>query len=343
MRSTRRRGAGRWSAVGTLAAVLASAGLLAACTGESHPRGDSTGPTGIAGGGTGSPTPIIGAGSPTRPTAHPTVARRPTPGPTPPTDPRPPTLRPVAVPAACELNAPADGLQLSADAGHVPWRLDPAQVVLQCLRRGLGAAAWRISRIGEHAVAVSEPRSRLVARVRLEQPARHGPAGIWGVTAIDANKELILPLPASSPTPPPSKRPSTRATSRGRATPSPKPSSASPAPTAGGTRTGPSYQRTTSRSSTTRSARTPTSAASDGVRAATSGWSPPSTATSDRTEQPHRQNQPPPRPILMRLPGSAWTPFFESAPDKRRRTAVARDYPFPLVTPPDGTKPIRTA
>ena len=193
MRSTRRRGAGRWSAVGTLAAVLASAGLLAACTGESHPRGDSTGPTGIAGGGTGSPTPIIGAGSPTRPTAHPTVARRPTPGPTPPTDPRPPTLRPVAVPAACELNAPADGLQLSADAGHVPWRLDPAQVVLQCLRRGLGAAAWRISRIGEHAVAVSEPRSRLVARVRLEQPARLGPAGIWGVTAIDANKELILP------------------------------------------------------------------------------------------------------------------------------------------------------
>jgi len=143
MRSIRGFGAGRWSAVGTLAAVLASAGLLAACTGESHPSGDSTGPTAIAGGEPGPPTPITGASSPTRPTAHPTVSRPPTPRPTPPMDPRPPTLRPVAVPAACELNAPADGLQRAADAGHLPWRLDPAQVVLQCLRRGLGAATWR--------------------------------------------------------------------------------------------------------------------------------------------------------------------------------------------------------
>jgi hypothetical protein len=102
-------------------------------------------------------------------------------------------LRPVAVPAACELNAPADALQRAADEGHLPWRLDPAQVVLQCLRRGLGAAAWRVSRTGEHTVAVTEARSRLVARVRLEQPARRGSAGIWGVTGIDANKELILP------------------------------------------------------------------------------------------------------------------------------------------------------
>jgi hypothetical protein len=114
-------------------------------------------------------------------------------------DPRPPTLRPVAVPAACELNAPADGLQRAADAGHLPWRLDPAQVVLQCLRRGLGAATWRVSRIGEHAVAVTEARSRLIARIRLEQPARHGPTGIWGVTGIDANQELILPPACIAP------------------------------------------------------------------------------------------------------------------------------------------------
>ena len=201
MRSTRRLRTSRWSAVGTLAAVLASAGVLAACTGESHPSGDSTGPTASAGGGPGSPTPITDASSPTRPTAHPTVSRPPAPRPAPPTGPRPPTLRPVAVPAVCELNAPADGLQRAADAGHVPWRLDPAQVVLQCLRRSLGAAAWRVSRIGEHAVAVTEARSRLIARIRLEQPALHGPAGIWAVTGIDANKELILPPACIEPDP----------------------------------------------------------------------------------------------------------------------------------------------
>jgi hypothetical protein len=201
MRSTRRLRTSRWSAVGTLAAVLASAGVLAACTGESDPSGDSTGPTAIAGGGPGPPTPITDASSPTRPTAHPTVSRPPAPRPTPPTDPHPSTLRPVAVPAACELNAPADGVQRAADAGHIPWRLDPAQVVLQCLRRGLGGAAWRVSRIGEHAVAVTEARSRPIARIRLEQPALHGPAGIWAVTGIDANKELILPPACIEPDP----------------------------------------------------------------------------------------------------------------------------------------------
>jgi hypothetical protein len=112
-----------------------------------------------------------------------------------------PKLRPVAVPAACQLNAPADGLQLSADAGHLPWRLDPAAVVLQCLRRGLGAADWRISRTGTYTIAVAEPRSRLIARVRLEQPGRHGSGGIWGVTGIDANTELILPPACIEPNP----------------------------------------------------------------------------------------------------------------------------------------------
>jgi hypothetical protein len=107
----------------------------------------------------------------------------------------------VAVPAVCELNAPADSLQRSADAGHVPWRLDPAAVALQCLRRGLGAAPWRTSRIGEHTVAIIEPRSQLTARVRLEQPARRGPGGIWGITGIDANKELILPPACVEPNP----------------------------------------------------------------------------------------------------------------------------------------------
>ena len=107
----------------------------------------------------------------------------------------------MAVPAACELNAPADALQRSADAGHVPWRLDPAGVVLECLRRDLGAALWRTSRISEHTVAVTESRSGFAARVRVEQPARRGPGGIWGVTGIHATAELTLPPACVEPDP----------------------------------------------------------------------------------------------------------------------------------------------
>ena len=236
----RRFATGGWSGVGAVAAVLVSAALLAACSGGAHPAGNPTGP----GGGAGLPTPAGGGGeavatvttSPTRPTAQPT-ARHPGPRPTPPSDPAPPTLRPVAVPAACELNAPADGLQRSADAGHVPWRLDPAEVVLQCLRRGLGAAAWRISRIGEHAVAVSEPRSRLIARVRLQQPARHGTGWYLGghrhrrEQGADPSSRLHR---ARRGRPPGVLRPGPPAVA-GR--PLTKASSASRAPTAGGTHT----------------------------------------------------------------------------------------------------------
>jgi hypothetical protein len=42
-------------------------------------------------------------------------------------------------------------------------------------------------------VAVSEPRSGLTARVRLDQPARQGFGGIWGITGINSTAELTLP------------------------------------------------------------------------------------------------------------------------------------------------------
>ncbi len=99
----------------------------------------------------------------------------------------------MPVPPACQLNAPADGLQRSADAGHLPWRLDPAQVVRECLRRDLGNAAWTISRLDASTFAVTEARSRLTARLRVNQPARKGPGGIWAITGIDANAALTLP------------------------------------------------------------------------------------------------------------------------------------------------------
>src|SRR5215468_11830493 len=106
---------------------------------------------------------------------------------------RGPALRPVPIPPACQLNTPAEGLQRSADAGRLPWRLDPALVVRECLRTDLGRAAWTISRLNARTFTVTEPRSRLAARFRLHQPARKGPGGIWAIAGIKATATLSLP------------------------------------------------------------------------------------------------------------------------------------------------------
>ena len=169
---------------GSLIAVLVLAGLAAGCTSGPDPV---LGPPGPSAGGSGGTTQLppsapattsaVPTGSAAAPTG-PSTASRPAPRPTRPAVPEPPRLRPVAVPAACELNAPADGLQREADAGHLPWRLYPAEVVLPCLRRDLGTAGWRVARTGQYTVAVAEPRSRFAARFRLDQPARRGPGGI---------------------------------------------------------------------------------------------------------------------------------------------------------------------
>jgi hypothetical protein len=112
-----------------------------------------------------------------------------------------PRLRPVPVPPACQLNAPADKVQHSADAGRLPWRLDPAQVVRDCLHRDLGVAAWTISRTDRTRFTVTEPRTTLTARLRLTQPARSGTGGIWAVAGIDSNAELHLPPACAEPDP----------------------------------------------------------------------------------------------------------------------------------------------
>lgn len=107
--------------------------------------------------------------------------------------PVPAGLAPVAIPDACQLGGPADGVQRAADDGHLPWRLDPAAVVRECLRRDLGAAAWRVVRASEDTVTVAEAGSRFDARFHLRQPGRHGSGGIWSIAGIDATGELILP------------------------------------------------------------------------------------------------------------------------------------------------------
>ena len=203
MERVRRFASDTSKARGSLVAVLMLAGLAAGCTGGPDSVLGSPGPS--AAGGSGGPmqlppsgpatadatsaVPTASAAAPTGRTTAPHPAPRPTGAPVP----DPPRLRPVAVPAACELNAPAAGLQREADAGHLPWRLDPAEVVLQCLRRDLGTAGWRVSRTGQYTVAVAEPRSRFAARFRLDQPARRGPGGIWGVTGVNATTALTLP------------------------------------------------------------------------------------------------------------------------------------------------------
>jgi hypothetical protein len=202
MERVRRFATGTYKARGSLVAVLVLAGLVAGCTSGPDAVPGSPAPSTVAGSGrptqlpppapaTAATTSAIPTGSAAPPTGRAT-APRPTPRPTRPT-PEPPRLRPVAVPAACELNAPADGLQRSADAGRLPWRLDPAEVVLQCLRRDLGTASWRISRTGKHTVAVAEPRTRFAARFHLDQPAWQGSGGVWGITGIDATTVLTLP------------------------------------------------------------------------------------------------------------------------------------------------------
>ena len=110
-------------------------------------------------------------------------------------------LRPVPIPPACELNGPAAGLQQSADAGLLPWRLNPVQVVRECLRRDLGRAAWTVSEVDGRTVAVTEPLTRLTAWFHLDQPARTGPGGIWAVVGVDATAALSLP-PACAVTDP---------------------------------------------------------------------------------------------------------------------------------------------
>jgi hypothetical protein len=210
MERLRRFATGTSKTRGSQIAVLVLAGLAAGCTGGPNPVLGPPGPS--SAGGSGGPTQpppapptatassAIRTGSAAPPTGRAT-APGPTPRPTRPAVPEPLRLGPVAIPAACELNAPADGLQRAADAGRLPWRLDPTEVVLECLRRDLGTADWRTSRTGEHTVVVAEPRSRFAARFHVDQPARRAPGGIWGITGIDATTALTLPPACLVPDP----------------------------------------------------------------------------------------------------------------------------------------------
>jgi hypothetical protein len=129
---------------------------------------------------------------PPAPTGSPTDTESPPPPPPPPTADGP-HLRPVPVPPICGLLAAPQGVQEAVDAGHLPWRLDPAQVVRECLDGALGQAAWVVRRLDTATFAVSEARSGLAARLRVEQPARLGAGGVWVVAAAASSRELNTP------------------------------------------------------------------------------------------------------------------------------------------------------
>jgi hypothetical protein len=76
-------------------------------------------------------------------------------------------------------------LQRAVDDGHQPWRLDPFAVVAGYARGALGISDPAVRGGGETLFAVAPPRGEIVGHVRIAQPVRQGPRGIWVVTGFE--------------------------------------------------------------------------------------------------------------------------------------------------------------
>jgi hypothetical protein len=80
----------------------------------------------------------------------------------------------------------AGKVQRAVDDGHQPWRLDPAAVVAAYASGALGVTGQPVvKRAGAGSYTVAAPGGAAVATVRVAQPLRQGPGGIWVVTAVD--------------------------------------------------------------------------------------------------------------------------------------------------------------
>ena len=170
--------------------LAVAAALATACS--AHPASDAvaqSAPSRPAVSPTGPPSPATTTPKTAPTTADPPTGTRSPPSPTA----AEPPLRSVPVPPVCGLLAAPQGVQAAVDAGHLPWRLDPAQVVRQCLLGALGRAPWVLRRLDASTYAVSEARSGLTARLRVEQPARPGAGGIWLVAAAASARDLTMP------------------------------------------------------------------------------------------------------------------------------------------------------
>jgi hypothetical protein len=94
----------------------------------------------------------------------------------------------------------AGKVQRAVDDGRQPWRLDPAAVVAAYASGALGVTGQPVvKRAGAGSYTVAAPGGAAVATVRVAQPLRQGPGGIWVVTAVDRSSASGAGQAACSP------------------------------------------------------------------------------------------------------------------------------------------------
>jgi hypothetical protein len=74
--------------------------------------------------------------------------------------------------------------QDGADAGHQPWLLSPERVAVSYAAAELGLYQPVARRVGPSTYQVGATGSEWAAVLRLAQPVRQGPGGIWVVTRV---------------------------------------------------------------------------------------------------------------------------------------------------------------
>jgi hypothetical protein len=83
----------------------------------------------------------------------------------------------------------AQQAQADVDAGHQPWRVDPAQVAL-AYGQSVGFTDPQVTDLGDNRFRVTDrPTARLLTVV-VVQPVRTGPTGIWEITAVSRRDTL---------------------------------------------------------------------------------------------------------------------------------------------------------
>jgi hypothetical protein len=73
-------------------------------------------------------------------------------------------------------------IQDGADAGHQPWLLSPERVAVSYAASELGLYQPVARRVGPSTYQVGATGSEWAATLRLAQPVRQGPGGVWVVT-----------------------------------------------------------------------------------------------------------------------------------------------------------------
>jgi hypothetical protein len=147
--------------------------LLTACGGQ----GSSAAGSGTA---SGPAVAVVTTPSPARTGDTGTTApRHTTPTTTPPaTSPTPTAGTPIAGEGLAADSAAA--LQAEVDAGHQPWRLDPAAVASAFVADRFGWRDARVALTGPDTAEVTGAGGRMLT-LRLRQPVRPGQGGVWVV------------------------------------------------------------------------------------------------------------------------------------------------------------------